>query len=1033
MAVDIINQFTRICTLSTFLYKQHQTCDAKKFPSTIRTLALFKYILPDEINFDYEETPFDPVYGSEPKKVLCFYFPDKKAGKRTIDDMKLMINERVQRFKTKLHKLLNKGSTIQDLLRECEVCIPLRDETEMRTKIESRAINGALSTKGVVVKDENASSIPVADKDDMYATYESLKDGLSEIVSEYTEPAKPAAYGSCPSELKEYVDIPNSHEDSKEIKLYTHQSKALNYLLENPNGHLIVSTSTASGKSLIFKTIVKYELDHNPNSCAMFIYPTKALAQDQLRSFGFSDAYTFDGDVPFSDRENIRRNARILFLNPDIIHATLLPNWREWMRVLENLKYVVIDEVHVYSGIFGANVAMVLRRLRRICYQLGADVRFIGCSATVKNPQSIMTTLLGVSEDEVECIDEDGSPTGLKRYIFCTPEEMAKGEINSGRYHPIREAAPLLVQMVHRKMQVIAFCRYRRECELLLKAVYEIDPSLGPNNSQEEGGPKVMGYRGGYSAEDRRAIEKRMFNGEICGIVATSALELGIDIGALDAAIIVGFPYSIASFRQQVGRVGRRTNESIVVYVADGSVLDQVHAKNIDNVLHGALETVPICLHDSIVRSHIQMAAYEQPLDTDDLKFFPKTDLDVARLVQLDDGLYGFPTKPEINIRKTEEEDVTLVINERNKVIESIERERVGFTLYEGAIFVHQGVPYLVTNLEENLLYAKVQRTKVSWVTRQRDFTDVDPISFSKSKAIIDHNNEPDLDQPSSPLDTESQIKPEVTPIVSSGVPELVPGVSQKVHEGMSGVTTEIPKLDQEECNEDKNDQKNPIYEPSVNIGKVKVTTVVFGYFKFNKLNQIIDRCEVKIPPIIRIRKSIWINIPLHILSMLKTCNYHTPAAIHAAEHVLISAMPLNVSMSPGDVCTECKAPEKEFSKTQTSRQRVARLIFYDKYGGYEGSGILQTVYENIKEVMRNACNIVDNCPCELGCSNCIAFPQCTEHNAVLSKRGAQLILRMLLLKPNFLEGLPEGSEPNLDEKGKDLVNVISVEASTHI
>lgn len=999
MSTQLVRQFTQVCTLCTFLAKQGKQCEASKLGAPLRELAVFKYLMPEDSSFQYEETVFDPVFGKAPERVLVFYFPDKKARQRTIQEMQQMIKDRTQQFRQALARYLAKDAqTLAELFAVAESFVPEKGQP----------VNDLHTRSNTIIKAEGSYQSLIVKK----AMFDELKDSLSEVVSSFTEPAREARFGPCPPELERYV--------CDHTQLYTHQSAALALLLARSTPHLMVSTSTASGKSLIFKTIVRYALDQSPDACALFIYPTKALAHDQLQSFHFPAACAFDGDVPKEQRNSIRDRARVLFVNPDILHTTILPNWRDWIRVLENLRYVIVDEVHYYGGVFGANVAMVMRRLRRICNQIGAEPRFIGCSATVENPVQMLSQIIGVPASEVACLgpEQDGSPTGQKKFIFCTPEKLAKGSIiNSGRYHPIREAAPLLVKMVNKNLRVIAFCRYRRECELLLRAVYELEPLMGPKSGHGSDDPsgqaKVMGYRGGYSADDRRVIEKRMFEGDLRGIVATSALEVGIDIGNLDAAIIVGFPYSIASFRQQVGRVGRRSNESYVVYVADGSVLDQAHAHNIEGVLHGKLETIPIALHDSIVRGHLQTAAYEQPLDEDDLRFFPEVDPISSNLTKLDDGMWTFPHQPEINIRKSEEEEETLVVNEQNKIIERIERERVGFTLYEGAIFVHQGVPYLVTNLEENLLYAKVRRTSVKWTTRQRDLTDVDPVSRASSKDIFFSSHDLRM------LSTEA---------IMSEEGNALERMRKSVNEETAYNEFKNEERESEEAASNRKLLKDagPPLAFAANVGKVKVTTVVFGYFKFNRMNQIIDQCEVSIPPIIKYRKGLWINIPSGVLAALNQYGYHIPGAIHGAEHLLMSTLPILIAMSPGDVSTECKAPEKEFSTKQTSRQRPARLVFYENYSDSEGSGILQTAYNVVGSVIARACAIVDACPCELGCYSCVAYSKCTEHNAVISKRGAQLIIRAICGKP--YDDLPPGPEPNL--KHGTLINVVSVEAN---
>lgn len=929
---ELVSQFQRACTIATFLSTRENICFAHRIGIKFETLAIFKYLLPDEITFAYEDTTSDTVFGTAPDQVLVFKFNDKRqpSSMKQTEKVVNVINERVERFERALQQYISRGRHLDDLSEYSKPFRPSEDEYFPHSDYN---------------KDDNN---PVCEKrlagDDLF---NEVCGSLSKVVNDITEPAKSPKYEEVPSQLKKYVPFD---------KLWSHQAQGLSHLLASPENHLVISTPTASGKSLIFHTIVKYYMDHFEDSTAMFIYPTKALAQDQVRSFGYESAYTFDGDTDFRKRNHIIENARILFINPDILHTTILPNWDKFERILSNLRCVVMDEIHYYGGIFGANVALILRRLRRICAQLSEDsIQFIGCSATINEPISLMSTLTGVNQDRILGLgsENDGSPSGPKRFVFSTTKFVTPDDPRSGRMHPITDAAPLLVRMVKHNLRVIAFCRYRRDCELMLRSVYEIDPDLRH---------VVKGYRGGYDAEDRRQIESLMFNDQLQGIVATTALEVGIDIGGLDAAIIVGFPHSISSFRQQVGRVGRRQKASLVAYIADGTVVDQEYCSNPTKVLEEPLTQKPIVFHESLVRSHLQAAAYELALSEHDgdFDFFPKVEkFEMVNLEKLENGCFGYGAKPLINIRKSDNNPDTLVVDSgTNKVIEKVELDRVSFTLYEGAIFIHQGRSYLVTYLEPDLKYAIVQRTHVKWITRQRDFTDVDPLACNTNKYI----NE---------------------------------GIDENFH------------------------------LIAIGRGNIKVTTIVFGYFKFDSLNRIIDAVDVHMPPAISYKQGIWINLPPIVLGILKSRRHHIAAAIHAAEHALISVMPIYVPMAPGDVGTECKAPEKELmAKRQTSRLRPARLIFYEKYGGAIGHGILNCAYERIYKIVEKASEVLDNCPCDLGCASCIGAEFCVEQNIVLSKNGARVILRLLLA--HRYDDIPEGPDANLPATSDEGIHTVT-------
>ncbi|KIW05870.1 hypothetical protein, variant [Verruconis gallopava] len=507
-------------------------------------------------------------------------------------------------------------------------------------------------------------------------------------------------------------------------QLYSHQAQAINHLYDGSN--VIVSTSTSSGKSLIYQIPVLHELEKDHNTRAMYIFPTKALAQDQKKSMkdllrfmhGLEQIIveTFDGDTPMFERNKIREEARIIFTNPDMLHITILPQEDSWRNFLRNLKFVVVDELHVYNGLFGAHVALIMRRLRRVCAAVGnRHVKFISCSATVANPEEHMKTIFGI--EDVKLVDFDGSPSGRKEFLcWNTPYKDPK-DPSSGRGDTFAEAAKLFCQLILRGVRVIAFCRIRKTCEILLTAVKNELNSL----ERPEVMTRVMSYRGGYTPQDRRKIEKEMFEGKLVGIVATNALELGIDIGSLDAVMTVGFPYTIANLRQQSGRAGRRNKDSLSVLV------------DLQNIM--------------VLEGHIQCAAHEMPIrPEDDLQYFGELLPTIAeeRMRKDADGFYHtnerFLPRPSnyVAIRDTEDDHFAIIdtTNGRNVVLEELEASRAFFTIYDGGIFLHQGNTYLIKEFSQERLMAKVERVKVDWTTQQRDFTDIDPVETEAIRQI---------------------------------------------------------------------------------------------------------------------------------------------------------------------------------------------------------------------------------------------------------------------------------------------------------
>lgn len=650
-------------------------------------------------------------------------------------------------------------------------------------------------------------------------------------------------------------DLVNALYNTRSIlQLYAHQAEAINNL---HNGHhVIISTSTSSGKSLIYQIPVLHELEQDRSSRAMYIFPTKALAQDQRRSLKELLRYmpglenlmveTFDGDTARQDRNLIRDEARIIFTNPDMLHITILPQEEAWRTFLQNLKYVVMDELHVYNGLFGSHVAFIMRRLRRICAAVGnRHVKFISCSATVANPEEHMKTIFGV--DEVKLTDFDGSPSGRKEFLCWNTPFKDPGDPTSGRGDAMAEAAKLFCQLILRGVRVIAFCRVRKQCELLLNAVKQELTFL----ERPEVMARVMAYRGGYTPQDRRSIEKEMFEGKLVGIVGTNALELGIDIGSLDAVITAGFPYTIANLRQQSGRAGRRNKDSLSVLLGDCFPTDQYYMDNPDEIFTKPNCELQVDLQNPLVlEGHLQCAAFEMPIRPDeDMLYFGKQlpELAEERLVKDSLGYYHtadrFRPLPSkfVAIRDTEDDHFAIIniTNGRNEVLEELEASRAFFTLYEGGIFLHQGMTYLVKELSTESMLAKVERVNVDWTTQQRDFTDVDPIEVDLIRRL-----------PS-------------------------PSLSRAYY------------------------------------GAIRITQVVFGFFKVDKRRRILDAVEVDNPPIVIMSKGMWLDIPRAALEILDSHRLNIAGAIHAAEHAVMSLMPNYVISMPGDVRTECKNPLK--------------------------------------------------------------------------------------------------------------------------
>ena len=766
---------------------------------------------------------------------------------------------------------------------------------------------------------------------------------------------QPPIFGDLKFQLSQ--NLVNALYNTKGItQFYSHQAEAINNLFDGNN--VIVATSTSSGKSLIYQVPMLHELELDPQSRGMYIFPTKALAQDQRRSMKELMSYmpglensvveTFDGDTPMSERHVIRDEGRIIFTNPDMLHITILPQEDKWRTFLQNLKFVVVDELHVYNGLFGSHVAFIMRRLRRICAAVGnRHVKFVSCSATVANPEEHMKTIFGV--DNIKLTDYDGSPSGRKEFLcWNTPFKDPK-DPSSGRGDAMAESARLFCELILRGIRVIAFCRVRKQCEVLITAVRHYAQSI----ERQDLAARVMGYRGGYAAQDRRRIEAEMFEGKLMGIVATTALELGVDIGSLDAVITVGFPYTIANLRQQSGRAGRRNRDSLSVLVGDCFATDQYYMDNPDEIFTKPNCELQVDLQNTLVlEGHVQCAAYEMPIrPEEDKSYFGKQlpELAEERMIKDPLGFYHcnerFRPQPSkcVAIRDTEEGHFAVVdiTNGRNVVLEEVEPSRAFFTIYEGGIFLHQGYTYLVKEFSPERKIAKVQLVKVDWTTQQRDFTDVDPIETEAIRRI----------------------------------PQ--PSLSRAF------------------------------------FGAIKISATVFGYFKVDKKRRILDAVQVDNPPVVIHSKGMWLDVPKAALEILKSRRLNVAGAIHAAEHAMLSLMPNFVISMPGDVRTECKNALKEFAKKETQRKRPARLTFYDAKGGAGGSGIAAKAFEFVDLLLGQAVERIQTCHCGEGCVECVCSELCKERNEVMSKAGSEVILKCLLGREAEIDidALPWGEE----------------------
>jgi DEAD/DEAH box helicase domain-containing protein len=509
-------------------------------------------------------------------------------------------------------------------------------------------------------------------------------------------------------------------------RLYSHQLEAYEQVRLGEN--VVVATATASGKSLCYKIPAFQNALGRAKSRAIFLYPTKALAQDQLgkiKAFGLRGVYpaTYDGDTPHVLRSDIRRRANILLTNPDMLNIGILPNHEAWADFLRNLEIVAVDEAHVLRGVFGSHVAAVLRRLRRVARLHGGDPRFVLTSATIANPQELAESLTGLP---FTLVDNDGASTGERRVIFRNPPllDKEKGE----RRSLLTEAALVFANLVSQGVRTIAFARTRKAAELIYR--YAAD-RLGV-----EGARRISPYRAGYTPRERREIEGRLFRGDLLGVVSTNALELGVDVGTLDAVVCCGYPGSVASIWQQWGRAGRGKDPALAVYIAGRDSLDQFLFENPPRVLGRRVEAARVTMENPyILGPHLLAAAHETPLDADDEEYFGPAYRNVAKAMMEARALassggrlvYVGGDNPARNISlRSASSETVLIADGEGELIGTAEATRAPSELHPGATYLHRGTAYEVESLDLHSHRAVARRVPNRYYTRPRVETDVE-------------------------------------------------------------------------------------------------------------------------------------------------------------------------------------------------------------------------------------------------------------------------------------------------------------------
>lgn len=520
-------------------------------------------------------------------------------------------------------------------------------------------------------------------------------------------------------------------------RLFTHQALAYDEVTAGKD--VLVVTGTNSGKSLCYMLPAYEALLAEPQAKVLAIFPTKALAQDQLSRFEALRPWpdlrcgVYDGDTPTSQRAPIRRAAQVVLTNPDMLHIGILPSHQSWAKFLKSLRLIVLDEMHVYRGVFGSHVAGIVRRLLRLCAWYGSKPAIVGCTATIGNPAELFRALTG---REAAVVDRDGSGQPRKTYALWNPAEAEAKASPS----PNWMSARLMVRLAGAEQRTLAFCRSRVAVELVLRYGRELARDLGKPKPEQ-----LDSYRAGYTAAERRKLEKAIHEGKLLGLACTNALELGVDIGALDAVVLNGYPGSVAAFRQQCGRAGRGSRAGLAVFVAHEDPLEQYFVRDPEALILGAVERVALNPgNPNILEPQLRCAAYERPLDPSELENFGVGALDTVEAMDragtlvFQAGRFFYPfheaPAPKVDIRGAGGETVALLAEDRELGV--MERWRALQYAHEGAVYLHRGATFQVDELDLNQGVARLEPFEGAYFTQPMLQSVIEPLYELGQKTV---------------------------------------------------------------------------------------------------------------------------------------------------------------------------------------------------------------------------------------------------------------------------------------------------------
>jgi len=715
---------------------------------------------------------------------------------------------------------------------------------------------------------------------------------------------------------------------------YTHQAEAWSSLAAGKN--IVVVTPTASGKTLCYNVpVVKGILD-DPNARALYMFPTKALSQDQLAELQSLlnhanpeiKAFTFDGDTPVDARQAIRAQGHIVITNPDMLHSGILPHHVKWQKLFENLRYVVLDELHSYRGVFGSHVSNVIRRLKRVCRFYGSNPQFICCSATIANPRELAEEIL---EAPVHLISDNGAPTGEKHFILYNPPVV--NQALGIRRSFVKESQAVANFLLRKGLHLILFAPSRLIMEILLTYLQQEQQKEVLSDGE------IRGYRGGYLPSVRREIEAELRSGEIKGVVCTNALELGIDIGSLDAGVLAGYPGTISSSWQQAGRAGRRDRPSLCVLVATSSPVDQFLVHNPDYFFEASPEHArinPDNLH--VLLNHIKCSAFELPFQG--TENFGKENLREILTFLREEGFLhetgeafhwiheAYPANAVSLRRITSDNFLVVDTSKGNEIIAEVDFNSALSTLHEKAIYMCEGIPYYVDRFDFDGRRAQVRPVDADYYTDAITYTDVKVLDIFEESA----------------------------------------GSCCKPSHGEIQVTEEI-----------------------VGFKKLKLFTL-----------ENVGAGELSLPEHEWHTTSFWFTIPREVLENSPYDSEEKIDAIRglsysirsmAIIHLMCDLRDLGVAVI--DTLQDRKIYQKELKlrKSETPARQVFQpgIYLYDKYPG--GIGFSKTLFDVHKILFQAVESVINNCTCLNGCPSCIGAPLMYSRRA---REAALYFLRMI-------------------------------------